>query len=306
MFYLETKSNNPYYNLAFEDVVLQTAREGDYLMLWQNDNTIVIGSNQNTIAQINEDAVKKYNVNVVRRQTGGGAVYHDLGNLNYSFITDEADEKIAFERFTTPIVNALNKLGLNASASGRNDILVEGKKVSGVAQKHLNKRVLHHGTLLFSESLDMANEVLKVDKEKIKAKGVDSVRSRITNIYGELEKIGKSMSLNEFWDYIKKELASDGVKEINLSKEQLDKAKKLQKEKYETWEWNYGKSLAADVIEKKRIEGVGSFELHIKTNHGIIEDLRLYTDSMDTETDGYKINELIGQVYSAGIIDRII
>ena len=134
--YLETGSQNPFYNLAFEEYVLRNRCEGDYLMLWQNDNTIVIGQNQNAEAEINRSFVEAHGIRVVRRMTGGGAVYHDLGNLNYSFITDAGDSaQLAMERFTRPVVEALRGLGLQAEASGRNDILVDGKKVSGTAQR---------------------------------------------------------------------------------------------------------------------------------------------------------------------------
>ena len=127
--YLETGSQDPFYNLAFEETVLRSRRSGEYLLLWQNDNTIVIGQNQNAEGEINRAFVEAHQIHVVRRTTGGGAVYHDLGNLNYSFITDVGDaERLTMERFTRPIVEALQGLGLQAEASGRNDILVEGRR----------------------------------------------------------------------------------------------------------------------------------------------------------------------------------
>ena len=136
MYYLETGSTNPYYNLAFEEYVLSNYRDGDYLILWQNDNTIVLGQNQNAVEEINQAFVDAHHIRVVRRCTGGGAVYHDLGNLNYSLITDaERGEETAKRRFSEPVVRALQGLGIQAELSGRNDILVECCKVSGTAQR---------------------------------------------------------------------------------------------------------------------------------------------------------------------------
>lgn len=154
--YLETGSTDPAYNLAFEEVVLQNRREGNTLLLWQNDHAVVIGQNQNAEEEINHAFVEAHGIRVVRRMTGGGAVYHDLGNLNYSWMTDvENAGAITYQQFTRPVVEALRGLGMAAEASGRNDILVEGRKVSGTAQRLLGKRILHHGTLLFDSDPEM-------------------------------------------------------------------------------------------------------------------------------------------------------
>jgi len=197
--YLETGSQDPCYNLAFEETVLARRTQGDYLLLWQNDNTIVIGQNQNAEAEINRTFVEGHHIHVVRRTTGGGAVYHDLGNLNYSFITDAGNaERLTMERFTKPIVEALKGLGLNAEASGRNDILVEGRKVSGTAQRLMKGRILHHGTLLFDANPGMVAGALNADPAKFQSKGAKSVRSRIGNIR---EFLPEKMSMTDFWNY---------------------------------------------------------------------------------------------------------
>ena len=206
--YLETHSQNPYYNLAFEEYVLCHRTEGDYLLLWQNDNTIVVGRNQNTEAEINRAFVEEHHINVVRRGTGGGAVYHDLGNLNYSFITDVGDDGISIRRFTQPVVAALRSLGLNAEASGRNDILVEGRKVSGTAQRRHAGRILHHGTLLFDANPGMVAGALNVDPEKFRSKSTKSVRARIGNIRDFLP---VDMDLPAFWTYLKDALSGGGL-----------------------------------------------------------------------------------------------
>jgi len=280
MKYLETNSTNPYYNLAYEELVLTTKLSGDYLMLWQNDNTIVIGQNQNTFAEINKEAVEKYQVNVVRRATGGGAVYHDLGNLNYSFITDEEEgNKAAFEKFTGPVVAALKNLGIPAEVSGRNDILVEGRKVSGIAQRHYKGRILHHGTLLFCENLERAGEVLSVDPEKIKAKGIKSVRSHIANLGEYLP----GMTLTEFWDYLKKTLASGDLEICTLNSYELAAVKQLKEAKYDTYEWNYGRSLIADITNKARFAG-GTVEIQAQTEHGYITDIRFFGDYLSLQS----------------------
>ena len=276
VFYLETHSQNPYYNLAFEEFVLTHRLEGEYLLLWQNDNTIVVGQNQNTEAEINRPFVEEHHINVVRRSTGGGAVYHDLGNLNYSFITDAGElQELAMQRFTAPVVEALKGLGLNAEASGRNDILVEGRKVSGTAQRVSHGRILHHGTLLFDSDPGAVAGALNVDPTKFQSKASKSVRSRIGNIR---EFLPTDMDLPAFWEYLKKFFAGNGIVNDSLSAEELAAVEKLKTEKYDTWEWNYGQSRDCEMRRQRRFPACGSVEVHLTTDHGVIQDLHFTGD----------------------------
>ncbi len=273
--YLETGSQNPYYNLAFEEFVLTSRREGEYLLLWQNDNTIVVGQNQNTEAEINRAFVEAHGINVVRRTTGGGAVYHDLGNLNYSFITDTGDaERLTMERFTRPIVAALRGLGLQAEASGRNDILVEGRKVSGTAQRVVKGRILHHGTLLFSADPGMVAGALNADPAKFQSKSAKSVRSRIGNIRDFLP---RDMEIGAFWEYLKEVLSGDGMTAGRLTAEELSAVEELKRTKYDTWEWNYGRSPQYDLTNRRRFEG-GGLEVRVQVKEGRITGIVFYGD----------------------------
>lgn len=273
--YLETGSTDPFYNLAFEEYVLANQREGDYLILWQNDNTIVVGQNQNAEAEINRSFVEEHGIRVVRRMTGGGAVYHDLGNLNYSFITDAGEaSQLTMDAFTAPVVAALRSLGLQAEASGRNDILVNGKKVSGTAQRMAKGRILHHGTLLFDSDPEMVGGALNADPEKFRSKSAKSVRSRICNIRPQLP---QDMELSEFWEYLKSALAKDGFEQHQLSAQALAEIRTLKESKYDTWEWNFGRSPKFDFQNKRRFSG-GTLEAGLRVESGYIQEAVFYGD----------------------------
>lgn len=178
---LRLYTTDPYRNLAVEEYLFRHATE-DIFMLWQNDRTVVIGKNQNPYAELDLEAVQEKGIRVSRRITGGGAVYHDMGNVNFTFISAKEQEGIDFASFCEPIVQALRSLGALAERSGRNDLLIDGKKFSGNAQYAHGGRVLHHGTLLFDSDLSALSAVLRPDEEKLRAKAIRSVSSRVTNL----------------------------------------------------------------------------------------------------------------------------
>ena len=275
--YLETGSTDPCYNLALEQYILEHRLEGDWLLLWQNANTVVIGLNQNTAEEINAEFVAQHGITVVRRMTGGGAVYHDLGNLNYSFITDVGDaEQLSISHFTEPVCRALASMGVAAETSGRNDILVDGKKISGVAQRIAGKRILHHGTLLFDSDPEMIAGALRSDPSKFISKSAKSVRSRVGNLK---EYISDEISLQEFWQRILRELTRDGIIPEELSTAELEAVQQLANEKYRSWEWTYGHSPDYTFQNRRRFSG-GTLEVRMNICRGYIEDIVFFGDYM--------------------------
>ncbi len=275
-------SKNPRFNLALEEYALKYLEAGDdFVLLWQNENSVIIGRNQNTIEEINSSYVKEHDVNVVRRITGGGAVYHDLGNLNFSFITKMRDNLNDYKKFTAPVIEALNALGVPASFQGRNDIVVEGKKISGNAQSFYKDRMLHHGTILFDSDLSIVGDVLDVKEDKIASKGIKSKRSRVTNVKPYLD---KDISMETF----KKTLLTHllGTDEIagkvyELTQDDLGRIYELMEKRYNRWEWNYGESPDFSIEKAARYEG-GKVEFHFNVKEGRISDVRIFGDFLST------------------------
>ena len=277
--YLETGSLDPCYNLALEQYILENRREGDWLLLWQNANTVVIGLNQNAAEEINRNFVEEHGITVVRRMTGGGAVYHDLGNLNYSFISDVGNaEELTIRRFTDPVCRALAAMGITAETSGRNDILVDGRKISGVAQRIVGKRILHHGTLLFDSDPAMIAGALRADPAKFSSKSVKSVRSRVGNLRDFLP---ADADLDQFRERLLQELARDGLIRETLTETELETIRKLADEKYRSWEWTYGRCPDYSFRNRRRFPE-GSLEVLMQIHRGKIEDIVFYGDFMAT------------------------
>lgn len=240
MDYIESYSHDPQWNLALEQYVFdEMDRSRSYVMLWQNHNTIVVGKNQNTVNEVNSDYVRRHGITVVRRLSGGGAVYHDLGNLNFTFITDADDsQRIDLHMFCIPIVETLRSFGVTAQISGRNDITVDGKKFSGNSQYVREHRVMHHGTILFDSDLSVVSEALSVDRDKLTAKGIASVRSRVTNLRPYLP---QGTSLDDFKRRLLEYLSVESpVIPHPLTAEDEKRIAEIRAERYATWEWNYG------------------------------------------------------------------
>jgi len=271
MLIIRNNSTDPYFNLALEEWLMDNVDE-DIFMLWRNEKTVVIGKNQNAYAEINREYADSHGILVSRRMTGGGAVFHDLGNVNFSFIAKkETGSDINFAKFTMPIIDMMKKMGANAELSGRNDILIDGKKVSGNAQCVHNGKVLHHGCILYSADLSDVASVLNVDETKFKGKGVKSVRSRVANIK---ELCNTDMEVTEFIDYIEKGIEGELVE---LSPEQINGVKALRDSKYATWEWIWGKSKDYMLKTKKRFD-FGTIELSLNTEGGYIKNVKINGD----------------------------
>jgi lipoate-protein ligase A len=267
-FYIESSETDPRYNLALEQFVFDALeRSRSYCMLWQNHNSVIVGKNQNTGAEIDAAFVNAHNISVVRRLSGGGAVYHDLGNLNFTFITD-ADKKgtIDFTAFCEPVLKALISFGVPVQISGRNDMTVEGKKISGNAQYIKQGRVMHHGTLLYDSDLEILSKVLKAPNDKMESKGIKSVKSRVANIRPYMK---ADMPIQEFWAALKKYLfAFFDMKEYTLCAGEEAEVNRLKEQVYSQWRWNYGASPPHNVRKTRRIEGCGKIEIFLDVEKG--------------------------------------
>ena len=306
MYLIDNKGiTDPRINLAIEEYALKTmdVEKDSFFLFYINEPSIIIGKNQNTIEEIDTDYVDINGVHVVRRLSGGGAVYHDQGNLNYSFITkDDGDSFRNFKKFTQPIVDALKELGVDAELSGRNDILAGGRKISGTAQFTTRGRMYSHGTLMFNSEIDAVVSALKVRKDKIESKGIKSIRSRVANI---TEFMDKPMSIEEFKITLLHSIfgGEEHVQTIELTEEDWANIKQLSKERYGNWDWNYGKSPAFNMSHSERFP-TGGIDVRFQVKNGIIEDANIYGDFFGVGDVADIETRLKGVAYDKSAIDN--
>ena len=304
MIIYRNKNTDAYFNLAAEQYLLDTKNDSIF-MLWRNDKAVIIGKNQNAYGELDVDYVEKNNIKVVRRLTGGGAVFHDIGNVNFSFIVPGEEHAVLdFARFTAPIIQALSDLGIkDVELSGRNDIHIGGSKISGNAQSSYNGKTLHHGTLLYSADLSMLAGALRVDEEKIKAKGIKSVRNRVANIKDYLT---ADMSAEQFMSYLEEKIISTVGGEIrDFTAEDIEGISKLSKEKYSTWEWNFGQSKEYSATKKKRYT-FGGVSAEMTVEKGYVKDIRISGDFFGVRDIKELEALLIGKRFEKSQLENII
>jgi lipoate---protein ligase len=270
--------HDPAVNLALEEYMLRQEQISDDLLLFYiNAPSIIIGRHQNTLEEINRAYVEQHGIHVVRRLSGGGAVYHDLGNLNFSFITGSQPENFRnFKKFTDPVIRGLAKLGVQAELSGRNDILVDGRKVSGNAQYISKSRMVSHGTLLFSTDLSHVSEALNVRDSKITSKGIKSVRSRVANIS---EFLSQPMDIEAFHQHLLAHLfvENPATARVPLSAQDWAAVRRLADERYRSWEWTYGNSPDFNVEKCQRFPS-GEIDARLDIQQGVIRSVKFYGD----------------------------
>ncbi len=284
MIFVPNDLRDPRINLAIETFLLQEMDTDEPILLFYiNEPSIIIGRNQNTIEEINKEYVDEKGIHVVRRFSGGGAVYHDEGNLNFSFIMpDDGDSFRDFEKVTKPIIQALHELGVEgAQLKGRNDLVINDMKFSGNAMYATNGRMFAHGTIMFDSDINEVVNALKVRKDKIESKGIKSIRSRVTNIKPFLPAEKQAMTTEEFSQEILFKIfgvaSMDEIKTYELTDDDWQKVKAISEKHYANWDWNYGQSPAFDIERRQRFP-IGSIEVRLNVAEGKITAAKIFGD----------------------------
>jgi len=276
MLCIVSPNTDPYFNLASEEYLLKFKSE-EIFLLYKNSPSIVVGKHQNTLAEINLPFVQELDIRVGRRISGGGTVFHDLGNLNFAFITNEKEgELVNYRKATAPVIEAMRQMGLEVQLGKRNELLLNGLKISGTASHVYKQRVLHHGTLLFSSEMKILTSALKTGGNKFSDRAVKSVRSKVTNIQEHLPEI---MDLEDFQTRLFETICSDleGSILYQYSESDLKEIGNLTKSKFSTWEWNFGYSPKYQFTKSLDLDS-GRVDLHMNVEKGVIGEVKIEGD----------------------------
>lgn len=299
MIYVINNSRKPDYNIALEEYCFKNLTQHDKVfILWINEPSIIVGKHQNTIEEINSEYVKAHKIHVVRRISGGGAVYHDLNNLNYTIISnEEKDTGFDFKTFSRPVIDTLKDLGVKAEFSGRNDIMIDGKKICGNAQAYIKGRVMHHGCLLFNTELSVLAHALEAPKDTIDSKSTKSVRSVVDNI---LPNLPEQITIDEFAAKLLEKMKSEfpEMREYHFTDYEQNEIEQLRASKFASWEWNYGHSPKFD-IERNRRFTAGKIQVHADIRNALINEIRFYGTFFGNNSNLMEIeNSLVGTRYT--------
>lgn len=283
---LINNNTDVFYDFAVEEYFINNFEEPVFI-LWKNKPTVMVGRNQNTYKEVNEKFCKENDIKIVRRLSGGGAIYTSLENLQYTLIVNKNDNKDnSFKSLARPLINFLETLGINARFTGRNDILIEDKKISGNAQYHYKDLLLHHGSILFDVNIDFLTKSLTPDLTKLTSKGIESVKSRVTTIKERLEEgYDVDRFIKEFMNFYLEKNENANYKE--LTHDEKTKILEYKKERWDSWEWNFGKNPKFSNTKKKKFPS-GLVEVNYEVNGGKIKKIKIYGDFF-SEKD---INEL--------------
>ena len=285
MLFVDNQENtDPRTNIALETYLVENRLTDQPLLLFYiNEPSIIIGRNQNTVEEVKQRYVEEHGIHVVRRMSGGGAVYHDLGNFSYCFIQEEHGPARDFSVFTRPVIEALHQMGVaGARLEGRNDLLIDGKKFSGNAMYIRNGRMTAHGTILYDADLDAVTAALKPRADKIESKGIKSVRSRVTNIRPYVADAYQHLNTREFRDHLLLRIfgvnSRADVPEYTLSADDWAQVAAIRAERFANWDWNYGRSPAfTSERYHKYPQGAVDFRFNVEQG-GNIKEIKIYGD----------------------------
>lgn len=304
MMYLRCDSTDANFNFALEKYAIEELDIADsYFMFWRTTPTLMIGRYQNTLAEINMLFAKEMGINIVRRITGGGTIYTDMNGWQFSFINKHHDQKeIDFETFTKPIIDALASIGVNAQKSGRNDLVIDGKKFSGNAQYIRKNVMLHHGSILFDTNIENLVRAVTPDDEKLVSKGIQSVRSRVTNVADYLPTQGTKMTSTQFRD-VMLDFLLRGMDTYELTDKDIARVNAIKAEQFDTWDWNFGKNPQFNITKDKRFAG-GKLMIRSFVDKGKITDIHFYGDFFAKEGLGDLEAALVGCAYKEEAIKK--